>query len=124
MANVVRGQVLLIKQNEYVTAAVAMGAKGPAIIRRHLIPNCVGTIIVTALFQIPQAIFVEAFLSFVGLGPAAPMASLGSLASSALSGLRSEPYLLFFPAALISLLILAFNQFGDGLRDALDPKMK
>lgn len=124
MSRVVRGQVLLIKQNEYVTAAVAMGAKGPAIIRRHLIPNCIGTIIVTTLFQIPQAIFVEAFLSFVGLGPSAPMASLGSLASSALNGLQSQPYLLFFPAALISLLILAFNQFGDGLRDALDPRLK
>lgn len=124
MARAVRGQVLLLKQNEYVTAAVAMGAKGPAIIRRHLIPNSIGTIIVTTLFQIPQAIFVEAFLSFVGLGPSAPMASLGSLASTALNGLQSQPHLLFFPAAMISITILAFNQFGDGLRDALDPRLK
>lgn len=124
MARMVRGQVLLLKENEYVTAATAMGASNASIIRRHLIPNSIGTIIVTTLFQIPVAIFLEAFLSFIGLGPSAPMASLGSLASDALSALQSYPYLLFFPAAIISITILAFNQFGDGLRDALDPRLR
>ena len=124
MARLVRGQVLQLKENEYVLAAVAMGASKASIIRRHLLPNAIGTIIVTTLFQIPVAIFLEAFLSFVGLGVAAPMSSLGSLASDALNGLQSYPYLLFFPALLISVTILAFNQFGDGLRDALDPRLR
>ncbi|MCL1974839.1 MAG: ABC transporter permease [Firmicutes bacterium] len=124
MARLVRGQVLQLKENEYVLAAVAMGASKTSIIRRHLLPNAIGTIIVTTLFQIPVAIFLEAFLSFVGLGVAAPMASLGSLASDSLNGLQSYPYLLFYPALLISITILAFNQFGDGLRDALDPRLR
>ena len=124
MARLVRGQVLQLKENEYVLAAVAMGASKASIIRRHLLPNAIGTIIVTTLFQIPVAIFLEAFLSFVGLGVAAPMASLGSLVSDAMNGLQSYPYLLFFPALLISVTILAFNQFGDGLRDALDPRLR
>jgi oligopeptide transport system permease protein len=124
MARVVRGQVLQLKENEYVLAAVAMGASKASIIRRHLLPNAIGTIIVTTLFQIPVAIFLEAFLSFVGLGVAAPMSSLGSLASNALNGLQSYPYLLFYPALIISVTILAFNQFGDGLRDALDPRLR
>jgi len=124
MARMVRGQVLLLKQNEYVMAAKAMGASNITIIRRHLIPNSIGTIIVSTLFQVPNAIFLEAFLGFVGLGPSAPLASLGSLASDALSGLQSSPHLVFFPALFICLLVLAFNQFGDGLRDALDPRLK
>lgn len=124
MARMVRGQMLVLKQQEYVLAARAMGASGGRIIRRHLLPNAVGTIIVTAMFQIPAAIFTESFLSFMGLGASAPMASLGSLANNALSGLNSYPYLMFFPALMIALLIFAFNQFGDGLRDALDPRLK
>lgn len=124
MARMVRGQVLLLKQNEYVTAAQAMGASSSRIIARHLIPNSISTIIVSTLFQVPTAIFLEAFLSFLGLGPSAPMASLGSLANDALAGMRSYPYLLFFPALFICMLVLAFNQFGDGLRDALDPRLK
>jgi len=124
MARMVRGQMLALKQQEYVLAAKAMGSPGGRVIRKHLLPNAVGTIIVTAMFQIPAAIFTESFLSFMGLGASAPMASLGSLANSALNGLSSYPYLMFFPAALIFLLIFAFNQFGDGLRDALDPRLK
>lgn len=124
MARMVRGQVLLLKQNEYVTAAKAMGASSSRIIGRHLIPNSISTIIVSTLFQVPTAIFLEAFLSFLGLGPSAPMASLGSLANDALAGMRSYPYLLFYPALFICMLVLAFNQFGDGLRDALDPRLK
>lgn len=124
MARMVRGQILVIKEMEYVTASRAMGGKGWHIIRRHLIPNCVGVILVTAMFQIPLAIFVESFLSFIGLGVSAPMASLGSLCSEALGGISSFPYLLFFPAILISIIILAFNLLGDGLRDALDPRLR
>jgi len=124
MARMVRGQVMLLKQMEYVTAARAMGAKGKHIIFRHLIPNSIGVILVTAMFQIPMAIFVEAFLSYIGLGVSAPMASLGSLSSGAISAFRTYPHLLIFPSLLISLIILAFNLLGDGLRDALDPRLR
>jgi oligopeptide transport system permease protein len=89
-----------------------------------LVPNCIGVILVTAIFQIALAIFVESFLSFIGLGVAAPMASLGSLCSDALNGFQSHPYLMLFPALLISLIILSFNLLGDGLRDALDPRLR
>ncbi len=124
MARIVRGQVLQLKQMEYVNAATALGANRARLIKRHLLPNCIGTLIVTTMLQIPSAIFTEAFLSFLGLGVSAPMASLGSLAASALDGIQSYPYRLLFPAAAISIIILAFNLFGDGLRDALDPKLK
>lgn len=124
MARMVRGQVMQIKQNEYVTAAKAMGAPTRKIILRHLIPNSIGTIIVTTLFEVPNAIFLEAWLAFVGLGISAPMSSLGSLANSALSSMQSTPYLLFAPAFTICIIVLAFNQFGDGLRDALDPRLR
>lgn len=124
MARMVRGQVMQIKEQEFVTAARALGASSKRIILRHLIPNSIGPIIVTATFQIPAAIFVESFLSFIGLGVSAPMASLGSLASDAMNGVYTYPYRLLFPSLIIALTILAFNQLGDGLRDALDPKMK
>lgn len=124
MARIVRGQVLQLKQMEYVNAATALGANNARLIKKHLLPNCIGTLIVTTMLQIPSAIFTEAFLSFLGLGVSAPMASLGSLASDALNGIQSYPYRLLFPAVAISIIILAFNLFGDGLRDALDPKLK
>jgi oligopeptide transport system permease protein len=124
MARMVRGQILSLRQAEFVNAAKALGAKPWRIIKNHLLPNCIGVIIVTAMLNIPAAIFTEAFLSFVGLGVAAPMASLGSLASDALDGIYSYSYMLLFPSLLISLIILSFNLVGDGLRDALDPRMK
>lgn len=124
MARIVRGQVIALKGSEYVTAARAMGAKSGWIIFKHLVPNCVGTIIVTTMFQIPSAIFTESFLSFIGLGVSAPMASLGSLVNDALNGFQSYPYRLLIPAVMIAIIILALNQFGDGLRDALDPRMR
>jgi oligopeptide transport system permease protein len=124
MSRIVRGQVLQLKQMEYVNAARALGANYSRLIRKHLLPNSVGTLIVTTMLQIPSAIFTESFLSFIGLGVAVPMASLGSLASEALNGVQSYPYRLLFPAVAISIIILAFNLFGDGLRDALDPKLK
>lgn len=124
MARITRGQILSIKNQEFVRASKALGASHSHIIFKHLIPNAMGTIIVSAMVQIPSAIFVESFLSFLGLGVSAPMVSLGSLTSSAVSGVYSYPYQLLFPAMLISLIILCFNFIGDGLRDALDPKMK
>lgn len=124
MARIVRGQILVLKNTEYVTAAKALGAKSRRIIFRHMVPNCIGTIIVTTMFQVPTAIFMESFLSFIGLGVSAPMASLGSLVNDALDGFQSYPYRLLIPAFMIAIIILAMNQFGDGLRDALDPRLR
>lgn len=124
MARMVRSQILTLKESEYVTAARALGAKNGRIIRKHLLTNCIGTLIVTTTLQIPSSIFTESYLSFLGLGVAVPLPSLGSLASEAINGLNTYPYLLFIPALLISLIILSFNLFGDGLRDAFDPKLK
>ncbi len=124
MARIVRGQILSLKEQEFVMAAHTIGASKRRILLRHLIPNCMGPIIVTATLTIPQAIFTEAFLSFIGLGVSAPKASWGTLASDALVSLKSHPHLLFFPSAAICITLLAFNFLGDGLRDALDPKMR
>ncbi|MBO7403947.1 MAG: ABC transporter permease [Clostridia bacterium] len=124
MARIVRSQVLVLRESEYVTAARALGAGNGRIIRKHLLTNCIGTLIVTTTLQIPSSIFTESYLSFLGLGVAAPLPSLGSLASTAINGMNTYPYLLIAPALLISLIILSFNLFGDGLRDAFDPKLK
>ena len=124
MARQVRGQILSIKEQEYVLAARAMGASPMHIIMKHMIPNCVSVIIITAAMQIPSAIFTESFLSFVGMGVSMPMPSLGSLASDARSDLVSYPYMLVFPAATIFLIVLSFNLLGNGLRDAFDPKLR
>ncbi|WP_099469179.1 ABC transporter permease [Konateibacter massiliensis] len=124
MARMVRSQILMLKESDYVTAARALGAKNGRIIKKHLLTNCIGTLIVTTTLQIPASIFTESFLSFLGLGVAVPLPSLGSLASEAINGLNTYPYLLFIPAILISLIILSFNLLGDGLRDAFDPKLK
>jgi len=124
MGRIVRGEVLRIKEQEYILAATALGAGRAKIIRQHVLPNCVGPVIVTATLQIPAAIFTESFLSFIGLGISAPLASLGSMVTDALGGIYSFPYRIVFPALLISLIILAFNTIGDALRDVLDPRMK
>lgn len=124
MARIVRGQVLSLKEQEFVLAARAAGASKNRIILRHLIPNCMGQIIVTLTLSIPEAIFTEAFLSFIGLGVASPMSSLGTLCNDALTTYRSYPYQIFIPALAICITMIAFNLFGDGLRDALDPKMR
>ena len=124
MSRIIRGQILQLKQQEYVTAARALGAKGGRIISRHLLPNCIGQIVTTTFLQIPSAIFLESFLSFVGVGVSAPLTSLGSMCSEALSGLTSYPYRLLIPAIILSIMILSLNLSGDGLRDALDPRLK
>ena len=124
MARQIRGQILSLKEQEYVLAARSTGAKAGWIIKKHLIPNCISVIIISTALQIPSAIFTESFLSFLGLGVNAPMPSLGSLASEARNGMTSYPHLLAIPAAVISLVVLSLNLFGDGLRDAFDPKLK
>ncbi len=124
MARLVRGQILTIKNNEYVLAARAMGAKPRRIIRKHILPNCMSVIIISTALQIPSAIFTESFLSFIGLGVQAPMPSLGSLANAARAALQAYPYKMVFPAVGICLIVLSFNLLGDGLRDAFDPKLR
>ncbi|MCL6451924.1 MAG: ABC transporter permease [Acetobacteraceae bacterium] len=124
MARIVRGQILSLKEQEYVLAARTLGASRWRILFRHLIPNSMGPIIVTITLQIPTAIFLEAFLSYIGLGVSAPMASWGVLASEGTPALRSYPWQLFFPAVAICMAMLGFNFLGDGLRDALDPRLR
>ncbi len=124
MARLIRGQILTIKQNEYVLAARCIGTPTPRIIRRHILPNCLSVIIITTALQVPSAIFTESYLSFLGLGVSAPMPSLGSLANDARSGLQTYPLRLIFPALTICLIVLALNLLGDGLRDAFDPKLQ
>ncbi|MGL6100517.1 MAG: ABC transporter permease [Fusobacteriaceae bacterium] len=123
-ARVVRGQVFQLKEQEFVTAAIALGADPMRIIIRHLIPNTLGVIIVGITFSIPGLIFAEAFLSFIGLGVQSPETSWGALASSARENIMFYPSQLFFPSFMIALTMLAFSLFGDGLRDALDPKLR
>ena len=123
MSRLVRGQILSLREQEYVLAAQTAGAKGSWVIKKHLIPNCISVIVISTALQIPSAIFTESYLSFLGLGVNAPMPSLGSLASDALNGLSSYPYRLVIPAIVISLIVLSLNLFGDGLRDAFDPKL-
>ena len=124
MSRLIRGQILSLKEQEYVLAARSTGAKGSWVIRKHLLPNCISVVIISTCLQIPSAIFTESYLSFLGLGVNAPMPSLGSLASDALNGITSYPYRLVIPAITISLIVLSLNLFGDGLRDAFDPKLK
>ena len=124
MSRQIRGQILSLKEQEYVLAAKSTGAKAGWVIRKHLLPNCISVVVISTALQIPSAIFTESYLSFLGLGVNAPMPSLGSLASDALNGVTSYPYRLVIPAITISLIVLSLNLFGDGLRDAFDPKLK
>ncbi|WP_332701277.1 ABC transporter permease [Devosia sp.] len=124
MARIVRGQILSLKSQDYVAAARTMGAGTSRILTRHLLPNSIGPIIVTLTMLIPSAIFIESFMSFIGLGVTPPLASWGTLTSEAVETMRAYPHQLFFPAAAISLTMFAFNFLGDGLRDALDPRFR
>ena len=123
MSRLIRGQILSLREQEYVLASRASGAKAGWVIRNHLIPNSISVIVISTALQIPNAIFTESYLSFLGLGVNAPMPSLGSLASDAHNGLKSYPYRLVIPAVVISLIVLSLNLFGDGMRDAFDPKL-
>lgn len=124
MSWIVRGEIMQLKSREFVLASRSMGAGWRRLLFRHLLPNAMGPIIVTVTLSVPNAIFAEAFLSFLGLGVQAPIASLGSMINDALTGWLYYPWRMLFPAILISLTMLSFNIFGDGLRDALDPKLK
>lgn len=124
MARIVRGQMLSLKEEEFVYAAKTIGTRPLKIITSHLLPNAMGAIIVTLTMLIPSAIFTEAFMSFIGLGVTAPMASWGTLCNEALESIRSFSYQLFFPAIAICITMVAFNLIGDGLRDALDPRLR
>lgn len=124
MARLVRGQILQIKEQEYVLAAKALGANTSRIIAKHLVPNTLGVMIVAITMDIPSFIFGEAFLSYLGLGIQSPMTSWGALASSGQQQMMFFPYQLMFPAIAISIVMLSFQLFGDGLRDALDPKLR
>jgi oligopeptide transport system permease protein len=124
MARLVRGQMLSLKEQEYVLAARTLGASSWRIILRHLIPNALGIIIINVTFTVPGAIFAEAFLSFIGLGIKPPMASLGSLVNDGMQVMRNYPYRLLCPSIVFSLIMLSFNLLGDGLRDALDPRLR
>ncbi len=124
MARLVRGQILGIKEQEYVLAAKTIGVSHANIIRKHLVPNALGPIIVALTMMIPSAVFTEAFLSFIGLGINAPRASLGSLASDGAQFMQTYPYQLVVPSLVIAFMMLSFNFLGDGLRDALDPRLR
>jgi oligopeptide transport system permease protein len=124
MARLIRGQVMQLKESEYVLAAQALGADSGRIISKHLIPNTIGIIIVYASFSIPQFIFAEAFLSFIGLGVQPPQTSWGAMAAFGQQQMEFYPHELIFPGVIICVTMLAFNLLGDGLRDALDPKLR
>ena len=124
MARIVRGEVLSIKNQEYVLAARTLGASTGHLILKHLVPNALGAILVTMTLTVPHAIFTESFLSYLGLGVPAPQASWGTMASEGNGAITNAPWRLIFPALFISLTIFAFNAVGDGLRDALDPKLR
>jgi oligopeptide transport system permease protein len=124
MARIVRGRMMQLKDQEFALASRSLGASGFRVVWKHLIPNSLGLIVINLMFTIPAAIFAEAFLSFIGLGIQVPKASLGSLISDGAAELRFHPHLLWLPALVFCLLMLCFNLLGDGLRDALDPKMR
>ena len=124
MVRIVRSQVLTMREQEFVSAAVLLGVPTRKILVRHLIPNAMGPIMVALTMQIPSAMFTEAFLSFIGLGVSKPQASWGALANAALPSLYTSPYQLFYPALIMSITILALNLFSDGLRDSLDPRLR
>nr|WP_215142276.1 oligopeptide ABC transporter permease [Exiguobacterium qingdaonense] len=124
MSRLVRGQILKLKNQEFVLAARTLGASSGRLIFKHLIPNTLGAIIITLMFTIPSAIFFEAFLSFIGIGLQPPQASLGTLINDGYKELRTFPFLLVIPSVIIVLLMVSFNLLADGLRDAFDPKMR
>ncbi|MFD2044713.1 ABC transporter permease [Ornithinibacillus salinisoli] len=124
MARLVRGQVFKLKTQEFILAARALGASNKRIILGHMLPNTLGIIIINMMFTIPSAIFMEAFLSFIGLGLQEPLASLGVLINDGFQSMRNQFYLLAYPSIIIVALMVCFNMLGDGLRDAFDPRMR
>ena len=123
-ARLVRGQILQIREEGYISAGRLLGAKTNYLVLRHMIPNTMGVILVTVTFAVPSAIFTEAFLSFIGMGVAPPTPSWGSMCNEGIKTMLTHPHELIFPALFISITVLAFNMLGDGLRDALDARMR
>jgi oligopeptide transport system permease protein len=123
-ARLVRGQILQVREEGYVNAARLLGARTDYLVLRHMIPNTMGVILVTLTFAVPSAIFTEAFLSFIGMGVAPPTPSWGGMSNEGIKSMLIHPHELLFPAIMISVTVLAFNLLGDGLRDALDAKMR
>jgi oligopeptide transport system permease protein len=123
-ARLVRGQILQIREEAYISASRLLGAQTRYLIMRHMIPNTLGVILVTLTFAVPSAIFTEAFLSFIGMGVAPPTPSWGSMCNDGVKTMLTHPHELIFPALAISITVLAFNLLGDGLRDALDARMR
>ncbi|WP_211745841.1 ABC transporter permease [Paenibacillus sp. Marseille-Q4541] len=124
MARLVRAHILKLKSQEFVLAARTLGTSNSRIILKHLVPNTIGIIVINTMFTIPSAIFTEAFLSFIGLGLQSPMSSLGVLINDGFASLTTQPYLMVYPSIVIILIMVTFNILGDGLRDALDPRMR
>jgi oligopeptide transport system permease protein len=124
MSRVARAQMIKLKEQEFVLAARTLGAGHFFLIFRNILPNIFAQLLVMSMFSIPNAIFSEAFLAFIGIGIPVPHASLGSIIADSFKSLTTHPYMLFFPATALSILMLSFNILADGLRDALDPKMK
>ena len=124
MARIIRAETLRLKEQDFVLAALSLGAPRRRILLKHIIPNCFGTIITAVTLTIPHAIFTESFLSFLGLGVRAPIASWGVMASDGLGALAYYPWRLFFPAIFISFTMLGFNLLGNGLRDSFDPRLR
>jgi oligopeptide transport system permease protein len=123
-ARLIRGQVLRLKEQEFFLASRSLGAGTYRLIAKHLIPNVFYIVIITLMFTVPSAVFFEAFLSFIGLGIQPPNASLGALINDGADQMRFYPYLLIFPALVLALITISFRLLGDGLRDALDPRMR
>ncbi len=124
MSRIARAQVLKLKEQEFILASKTLGAKDFFIIFKEILPNIFGQLIVMSMFSIPNAIFTEAFLAFIGLGVPQPLASLGSLISDAFKSMTTHPYMIVFPVLVLGIIMLSFNMMADGLRDAFDPKMK
>jgi len=124
MARIVRGQTLSLKEREFVAAARLIGVPPVVIVFRHIVPNLLGVVVVYITLTIPQAILVESFLSFLGLGIQEPQTSLGALVNGGVSQMERAPWLLLIPATLLAVMLMSFNFLGDGLRDALDPRLK
>jgi oligopeptide transport system permease protein len=122
MARIVRGQAMALKRREFVEAARSMGVEGWTMIRRHIIPNTLGPVVVYATLTVPRVILIESFLSFLGLGVQEPMTSWGVLISDGARLMETQPWMLIFPASFLAATLFAFNFLGDGLRDALDPR--
>jgi oligopeptide transport system permease protein len=124
MARIVRGQTLALKEREFIAAAELMGVRPAAIVFRHIVPNLLGVVVVYMTLTIPQAILVESFLSFLGLGVQEPQTSLGALVNDGVAQMERAPWMLLIPASILALILLSFNFLGDGLRDALDPRLR